>query len=184
MNIGDKVAVLDEDLEGIIISIDEQRITIETKDGFPLEFQSNELVLVTEDQASMAKFSDISNEHLIEKQTATAKHKSLFKSDNKKDKPPMEVDLHIHHLTASTKGMDNYDILNIQMDTAKQKLEFAIRNRIQRIVFIHGKGAGVLKTELEFLFKNYPVKWYAASFKKYGLGATEVYVFQNPKAGR
>ena len=72
-------------------------------------------------------------------------------------------------------------ILQIQMDEAKRKLEFAIRNRIQKIVFIHGVGAGVLKTELEFLFNNFPVKWYAASFKKYGLGATEVYIFQNPK---
>ena len=49
------------------------------------------------------------------------------------------------------------------------------------MVFIHGKGEGVLKLELEFLFKNYNVKWYEASFKKYGLGATEVYIYQNAK---
>ena len=31
----------------------------------------------------------------------------------------------------------------------------------------------------DFLLNKYPVKYYDASFKKYGLGATEVYVFQN-----
>jgi len=31
------------------------------------------------------------------------------------------------------------------------------------------------------LFKKYQVDWYAASFKKYGLGATEVYIYQNTK---
>jgi hypothetical protein len=42
-------------------------------------------------------------------------------------------------------------------------------------------GAGVLKTELEYLFKKYNVYWNDASFQKYGLGATEVKIYQNPK---
>lgn len=71
-------------------------------------------------------------------------------------------------------------MLNIQLETAKRKLEFAIKKRISKIVFIHGVGEGVLKSELVRLFKNYPVKFYDASYKKYGLGATEVYIFQNP----
>ena len=33
-----------------------------------------------------------------------------------------------------------------------------------------------------FLFGRYPVRFYDASYKKYGLGATEVYVYQNPKS--
>ena len=76
--------------------------------------------------------------------------------------------------------MDNFDMLNLQLETAKRKLEFAIQKRISKIVFIHGVGAGVLKTELHYLFNKYPVKYYDASYQKYGLGATEVYIFQNP----
>ena len=91
----------------------------------------------------------------------------------------MEVDLHINQLIDSTRGMDNFDILTIQLDTAKHKLEFAIRNRIRRVVFIHGVGEGVLKTELEYLFNKYHVDFYDAPYQKYGLGATEVYIFQN-----
>ena len=54
--------------------------------------------------------------------------------------------------------------------------------RISKVVFIHGVGEGVLKSELHYLFSRYPVRFYDASFKKYGLGATEVYIYQNPKS--
>jgi dsDNA-specific endonuclease/ATPase MutS2 len=76
--------------------------------------------------------------------------------------------------------MNTYDMLTLQMDTAKRQLEFAIRKRIQKVVFIHGVGEGVLKTELEYLFGRYNnVKYYDADYQKYGLGATEVYIYQN-----
>jgi len=66
------------------------------------------------------------------------------------------------------------------MDTAKRQLEFAITKRIQKVVFIHGVGEGVLKAELESLFRRYEnLKWYDADYQKYGLGATEIYIFQN-----
>ena len=70
-------------------------------------------------------------------------------------------------------------MLNLQLETAKRKIEFVISKRISKIVFIHGVGEGVLKSELNSLLNKYPVRYYDASYKKYGLGATEVYVFQN-----
>tara|TARA_R110002074_G_C12541922_1_gene665777 strand:- start:1122 stop:1406 length:285 start_codon:yes stop_codon:yes gene_type:complete len=92
----------------------------------------------------------------------------------------MEVDLHINQLVNSAKGMSNHDMLTLQLDTAKRKLDFAINKRIQKIVFIHGVGEGVLKMELEYLFGRYDnVKYYDANYQKYGLGATEVYIYQN-----
>ncbi len=92
----------------------------------------------------------------------------------------MEVDLHIGKLVRKSGGMSNYEILNIQMDTAKRQLNFAISKRIQKVVFIHGVGEGVLRAELESLFSRYEnLKWYDADYQKYGLGATEVYIFQN-----
>ncbi|MFL1012109.1 Smr/MutS family protein [Flavisericum labens] len=94
----------------------------------------------------------------------------------------MEVDLHINQLVKSTRGMTNHDMLTLQLDTARHKLEFAIANRIQKVVFIHGVGEGVLKLELEYLFGRYGnVKFYDANYQKYGLGATEVYILQNAK---
>ena len=184
IEIGTKVAVLDDVLKGVVVKIQGSSIWIESEDGFPFVFEERELVVLGESQKNLSKYSDISNEHLLEKEDDidSRKKSPLFKSDLNEDKaPPMEVDLHIQSLTTTMRGLDKYDILQIQMDEAKRKLEFAIRSRIQKVVFIHGVGAGVLKTELEYLFNNYHVKHYAASFKKYGLGATEVYVFQNSK---
>lgn len=182
--IGDKVAVLDDVINGIVKEVHQNKIVIESSDGFLFNFLPKELVIIRESQFELSKYSDIGNESLMEKmdETSTKKKTSKFKTDLKPDKlPPMEVDLHIHHLTDSTRGMDNYDMLNLQMETAKHKLEFAIKNRIPKIVFIHGVGEGVLKTELDYLFKNYNVDFYAANYKKYGMGATEVYIYQNKK---
>ena len=75
--------------------------------------------------------------------------------------------------------MNNYDILNLQMETAKRQLEFAIKNKMPKVVFIHGVGEGVLKAELDFLLGRYEnIKFQDADYQKYGLGATEVYFIQ------
>ena len=182
--VGDTVAVLDDVIKGKVIEVLTDKIVMQSEDGFSFDFLPKELVVIKQSQRELSKFSDISNESLLEKinYTSGKRNAPKFKTANLNDKrPPMEVDLHIHHLTASTKGMDNYDMLNLQMNEAKHKLEFAIKNRIPKIVFIHGVGQGVLKSELEYLFKNYNVKFYEASFQKYGLGAMEVYIYQNTK---
>lgn len=76
--------------------------------------------------------------------------------------------------------MSNFDIVNLQLDTAKRQLEFAIQKRIQKIVFIHGVGEGILKEELGYLFRKYEgIDWYDADYQKYGMGATEVYIRQS-----
>lgn len=177
LEIGNKVAVLDDVLKGIVIQIEEENISIETEDGMVLQFKPNELVKIETDQYELSKFSDINNPLLKEKAKEEHKKKTTFKKD--KNEIILEVDLHINQLVKSTRGMDNYDMLNLQLDTAKQKIEFAIRKRISKLVFIHGVGEGVLKSELVRLLNKYPVKYYDASYKKYGLGATEVYVYQN-----
>lgn len=179
--IGDIVAVLDDVIKGKIVLIQPDKISIENEDGFLFDFKPKELVLIKENQSELSKFSDIANEALMEKirDNFDKKRKPIPKASIKNSL--MEVDLHIHQLMASSKGMDNFDMLNLQISTAKQKLEFAIKNRIQRIIFIHGVGDGVLKSELEFLLKNYNVDYYAASFQKYGMGAMEVFIYQNSK---
>lgn len=78
--------------------------------------------------------------------------------------------------------MSNYDILTLQTETAKRHIDFAIRNRIPKIVFIHGVGEGILKAELDFLLGRYEnIVFQDANYQKYGFGATEVYFKQNSK---
>ena len=177
LEIGNKVAVLDDVLKGIITNINGENIQIKTDDGMLLTFLATELVKIEKDQFELSKFSDINHQLLKEKIDSHPNKKSAFKKD--KNEVIFEVDLHINQLVVSTRGMDNFDMLNLQLDTAKRKLEYAITKRIPKIVFSHGVGEGVLKLELIRLFQKYPVKFHDASYKKYGLGATEVVVFQN-----
>jgi dsDNA-specific endonuclease/ATPase MutS2 len=177
--IGSRVVVVDDTLTGSVTSVEGEMVKIKDDDGMLYQFLADELILAKNDQYELTKFSDINNPLLQEKSRLSIPKKSAFKKD--KNEVVFEVDLHINQLVKSTRNMDNYDMLNLQLNTAKQKLEYAIRQRFSKIVFIHGVGEGVLKNELYRLFKKYPVDFYDASYQKYGLGATEVYIYQNPK---
>lgn len=181
MKIGDKVAVLDDDIEGIIIAADSKKISIQTDDGFEMEFSPNELVLM-DTSISKMEFAPNDIKAVLSEKEVAKKKKNVGIRPKDRTRPPMVVDLHIHQLVSKTKGLTNYDILTIQIETAKRQLDFAIDKRIQRIVFIHGVGEGVLRAELEYLFRQYGnLNFNDADLQKYGRGATEVYVFQNKK---
>ena len=126
--IGKKVAVLDDVLKGVIVSIDNQTISIKDSDGMVYQYQQKELVLVEEDQYQLSKFSDINNSLLNEKLEENTPKTSNFKKE--KNEVILEVDLHINQLIKSTKGMDNFDMLTLQLNTAKRKIEYAISKRI------------------------------------------------------
>jgi|TARA_B110000908_G_C10254795_1_gene454645 hypothetical protein len=178
--IGKQVAVLDDVLRGVIIDINNEVINVKDVDGMIYQFNQNELVIIEQDQHQLSKYSDINNPLLKDKLKDHDNKGARLKKD--KNEVILEVDLHINQLIKTTKGMDNFEMLSLQLETAKKKIEFAITKRIPKIVFIHGVGEGVLKSELHYLFGRYPVRFYDASYKKYGLGATEVYVFQNLKS--
>ena len=175
-SIGDRAEVLDEAISGTIQKVDGDCVTLMTDDGFPMSYSANDLVRI-EGDISVTNFevAQVKKEKELPK-----KRKAPAVKPKERNTPKMEVDLHIHQLVKSIKGMSNYDILNIQLETAKRQLDFAISKRIQKVVFIHGVGEGILKEELHYLFKRYDnVKFYDADYQKYGLGATEVYIYQN-----
>lgn len=90
--------------------------------------------------------------------------------------PIVEVDLHIGELVDTPAGMNNADMLNLQLDTVRKTMIQHLRRKGQKIVFIHGKGEGVLrKAVIELLKKDYPkAELQDASFREYGFGATLV----------
>tara|TARA_R110002111_G_C5919316_1_gene365777 strand:+ start:210 stop:773 length:564 start_codon:yes stop_codon:yes gene_type:complete len=179
--IGDGVMVLDENLSGVVKNITGNTISIETEDGFLLDFESDELILQkSKHKLTNELFVNSTIDSVIrEKEQPKRKQQKRIKAKERFE-PTMEVDLHINQLVKSSKGMTNHDMLTLQLNTAQRQLEFAMKKRIQKVVFIHGVGEGVLKIELEYLFGRYNnVKFYDANYQKYGLGATEVYIYQN-----
>ena len=89
-----------------------------------------------------------------------------------------EVDLHIEQLVDNPKAYTPAEMLDIQMGRFRVALEGAIRNRMKRIIFIHGVGNGRLRLEIQhFLKHNHPkMRYQDASFKEYGFGATMIFL--------
>lgn len=88
----------------------------------------------------------------------------------------VEIDLHCDQLLETTAGMENKDILEYQLDVFRKTLDEYKLRKGQKIVFIHGKGDGVLRQrilwELQTKYKRFHHQ--DASFKQYGYGATMV----------
>jgi dsDNA-specific endonuclease/ATPase MutS2 len=181
-NKGDVVSVLDEAINGVVLEVKNKEVTIETEEGFVMTFFVNELIKVNSSSNLMESIQSI-NISEVSKEKEIPKPRSFVKVRKEKNEiAAPEFDLHIEKLVPNKRGMSNYDILTLQADTAKRHIEFAIRNRIPKIVFIHGVGEGVLKAELDFLLGRYDtISFQDANYQKYGLGATEVYIKQSSK---
>ncbi len=86
------------------------------------------------------------------------------------------VDLHADQLLDTTQGMTPGEILEYQLKVMRETLDSYAGHRGQKIVFIHGKGEGVLRRavihELNYRYKSYVYQ--DASFQEYGYGATMV----------
>lgn len=181
LNKGDKVAVLDEAINGVVLTVKGHEVTIETEDGFVMNFTENELVKTSDSGNLMDTIRRINIEE-IKKEKAIQKPRSFVKERKEKEVGVPEFDLHIEKLVKNKHGMSNYDILTLQAETAQRHIEFAIKNRIPKIVFIHGVGEGVLKAELDFLLGRYDnIDFQEANYQKYGQGATEVFIKQSKK---
>jgi len=107
---------------------------------------------------------------------ANAEHKAANHNSPKPKSDVIEVDLHASAMFDSTEGLSPADILNFQIDRFTEVMNANLRRPGTRIVFIHGKGEGVLRQaimkELNHRFKGHDVQ--DASFREYGFGATQV----------
>lgn len=94
----------------------------------------------------------------------------------KKEDGPLIVDLHADEILETTSGMNSADILHYQLDIFRKTMDQYRNKRGQKIVFIHGKGEGVLRKaivhELGYRYKQ--CRYQDASFQEYGYGATQV----------
>ena len=114
---------------------------------------------------------------MMEKACAdTASSRSSVASKIEDKNAPVVVDLHASELLDTTAGMSSADILNYQLKTFRDTLKQHEKEKGRKIIFIHGKGEGVLRnaivSELRYRYKQYPYQ--DASFREYGYGATQV----------
>ena len=90
----------------------------------------------------------------------------------------IEVDLHASAILETEQGMDSKAILEYQLQVFREEMQQHIKKKGTKIVFIHGKGDGVLRNaiikELRQTYKT--CIFQDASFREYGFGATMVIV--------
>jgi dsDNA-specific endonuclease/ATPase MutS2 len=182
--IGDKVSFLDEVGEGIITGFpDKKHAMVELNNGLSIPFLLTQLVAVKTiikkaviDKPEKKEALKGVKRIVIEKEVAIPQKKS---QKNKNTRSYVEeVDLHIEELSDNYNKMTNGQIMEIQLNHFRRKLEQAIQNGNHKIVFIHGVGNGVLKSEIRKLLNSYSgISYHDASFRKYGFGATEVEIY-------
>lgn len=141
------------------------------------DFFEEPAFLLTFLERDVMNFADQITSESIQKALLHKEAPAPKKLSSKQEKPEViEVDLHAHELLDSVAGLSNWDLLQIQLDKFNAVMRENLKNKGQKIVFIHGKGEGVLRKEIEKLLKSkYRSCYYQdASFQQYGFGATQV----------
>lgn len=126
---------------------------------------------ILEDQGDGVDLSKLTSSNQPKKKQPKPQNVSPYKL-----LPLIEVDLHIDQLVDTTTGMDNKAMLQLQLDTVRKTMKENEKRKGQKIVFIHGKGDGVLRKAVrDLLKKEWPKgELQDASFQEYGFGATLV----------
>jgi hypothetical protein len=146
-------------------------------------FEENaHIVCLFDESGKVSDFPEI-NPQEIEKAIKNKEHDSELmnkkpESKSSKSTELREIDLHIQELLDDFSAMSPKEMLDYQMDCFRSEMKKAIAERVKKIVFIHGKGDGVLKNELRQELKtNYKkYQFQDASFQQYGFGATMVII--------
>ena len=163
-NIGDKVLFKSDKQQGIIVKVNSlYKVVVETLDGFDVVSSVNELVKIEKGTDKLSSYGNVFY------------HKDKMEPSkiiNKKEKSKLvlKIDLHIELLSKSYTYLDNFEIVQIQLDECHKKIENALNSNYQKLIIVHGVGTGVLRNEVHKLLKNYKLRYYLSK----DAGATEV----------
>ena len=83
----------------------------------------------------------------------------------------LKVDLHIELLRSNYQYLDNFEIVQIQLNECHNKIEKCLNSKITKLEIIHGIGEGILKNEVHAILRSYNLRFYLTIDG----GATEVY---------
>ena len=149
-------------------------IPILEKDAILIDI-SGEIIKVFETNKALKK----SVEYIPKKKTLKSP-KIIGKIELKQDKKNRnrgELDLHIEKLGVHFKGKSNGQIVQIQLDAARDFIDKSILAGKRELVLVHGVGNGTLKKEVHKLLKSYyGIRFEQGDSRKYGEGATLVHL--------
>lgn len=131
MKIGDLIAVIDEDLEGTITSVQGNMICFQDEHGFNYQYPQEKVVLREKELYEGIKIKN--------------KFEYTPPKSKKNKKNELVLDLHFEKIAPSTQNYDSFERLFLQKEKLLEMLDFCRENKIKRLEIIHGIGDGTLQ---------------------------------------
>ncbi len=164
--IGDKVLFKNDSTKGEIVKINSNyKLTVLTSDGFELNVSVIDLVKIEKGTHKATAYGEYTYIKDVDRRTSKTKKRQ-------KGQSVLKVDLHIELLNSSYHHLDNFEIVQIQLNECHKKIQQAINSNISKLIIVHGIGAGILKSEVHKLLRNYKLRFYLSK----DAGSTEVMI--------
>lgn len=173
--IGDKVKIVDEQSEGEIVRIENNRIWVATCSGFDFPYMTHQIIKISEGGEKIYSPKEYQQSSEIRYTSSHAKRWN-FPKIHLHTKSVPEIDLHIEELTNIS--LEAHEHLLYQLGFFKQVMNQAKSQKVRRLIIIHGVGSGVLRSKLQKILREcYPeAESFYADYSKYGYGAMEIII--------
>lgn len=190
---GQRVKFLNDVGSATVVRVEGNQVVVTDEDGFDRTVSASELLAAPDPEAEAKSYGNTIPDlaKLLAQEVGEKRMKELQKdfevryqntqaTNMARRDAHMEVDLHIHELVDDQSGLPDRAKLAIQMDHFDRMMDIAKREKLRRIVFIHGVGQGVLRHQIHTaLEQHHPDCTYRQGDpRKYGSGATEVWLGQ------
>ena len=190
---GQRVKFLNDVGSATVVRVEGSTVVVEDEDGFERSVSATELMAAPDPEVEARHYGDTIPDvaQLLAQEVGEKRMRELQKdfevryqhaqaTNMARRDAHMEVDLHIHELVDDQRGLPDRAKLAIQMDHFDRMMDIAKREKLRRIVFIHGVGQGVLRHQIRTtLEQHHPdCSYREGDPRKYGSGATEVWLGQ------
>ncbi len=131
MKINDRVALIDQALEGVITSVHGEWVVFKDRHGFTHKHHQSELVPL-----DLSLYENLEIRPKSEpRKTVSKKHRTTH----------LVLDLHFETLVENPLAYESFERLFLQKEKLLETLEFCRTHRLKKLEIIHGLGDGVLQ---------------------------------------
>ena len=191
---GQRVKFLNDVGSAVVVSVSNDMAVVTDEDGFDRSVPCGELIPAPDPHEEAKRYGDripdlaqlltqeVGEKRMRELQNDfEVRYQHAQATNMARRDAHMEVDLHFHELVDDQRGLPDRTKLAIQLDHFDRMMDIAKRQKLRRIVFIHGVGQGVLRHQIRIaLDQHHPdCTFRDADPRRYGSGATEVWLGQN-----
>ncbi len=131
MKINDRVSVIDDDLSGVVTSVQGNMVIFRDEHGFTHQYNKEKLVL--------------QNKSLYENIRVEKKQEHNKAISKKHNKNHLVLDLHFEKLVKNPSDYDSFERLFLQKEKLLETLDFCRKNNLKKLEIIHGIGDGTLQ---------------------------------------